>query len=211
MTDLVVVTPDGAYPLVLEEFLNRAASLGVRSVSRRIIKDPLRDSSGELPDLLRPFLGKSRKALAIRDLEGSGWEERGAVALEEHLLERMHRNGWASSDCAAIVVPPEIEAWLRLPSTHLDDLMTERARRHREWTTARRHQVLDGIVGDFGGCDDTGKPCRPKEVFEEFLRQLGIPRSNAFVSAPGAKGVPDVVRDTVLSSAARPPAQLVSY
>ena len=178
MEDLVVVTPDGAYPLVLEEFLKRAASLGVRSVSRRIIMDPLRDSSGELPDLLRPFLGISRKALAIRDLEGSG-EKHGAVALEQHLVKRMHRTGWASSDCAAIVVPPEIEAWLRLPSTHLDELITEHARRHRQWTAARRREVLDGIVSNFGGCDDSGKPRRPKEVFEEFLRRLGIPRSNA--------------------------------
>ena len=43
----------------------------------------------------------------------------------------------------------------------------------------RTLRLLDGIVRDFGGCDDTGKPRRPKEVFEGFLRRLDIPRCNA--------------------------------
>jgi hypothetical protein len=179
MEDLIVVTPDGAYPLVLEEFLARHASLGIRPVSRRIIKDPLRDSSGELPELLRPYLGKMRKALAIRDLEGSGWEGRGAAELEEHLTRRMIANGWPDDDCAAIVVQPEVEAWLRFPSAHLDQLVAERARRNRDWTSVQRSDALESLVAQFGGRDDAGKPRHPKEIFEGFLHQFGMPRSNA--------------------------------
>jgi hypothetical protein len=179
MDDLVVVTPDAAYPLVLEEFFKRHQSMGIRHISRRIIKDPLRDSSGQLPELLRPFLRHSQRALAIRDLAGSGWEDRGPAALEEWLLRQMRANGWAEGSCAAIVVDPEIEIWLRLPSEGVDELIQERARRNRLLTPAQRRQRLGEIVARLGGYTENRKPTQPKEAFAEFLRVFGMPRSNA--------------------------------
>lgn len=179
MIDLAIITPDGAYPVVLEAMLNRPDALGIRHIIREIIKDALHDSSGNTVDLLRPYLGKCRKALLVRDLEGSGWEERGAQALTDELIQKAIANGWDAAACRAIVVEPEIEVWLRMPSTHLVSLVREKARKNREYSPEQILACLEEIICKTGGRTADGKPVRPKESFAEFLRQFGMPRSNA--------------------------------
>ncbi len=179
MVDLVVVTPDGSYPLVIEAIFQRPQAVGIRAITREIVKDALHDSSGNAIDLLRPYLGRAKKALLIRDFEVSGWEEQGAQALRNELTGLMQTNGWAEDSCAAIVVEPEIEGWLRMPSTHLENLVREKARRNRAHTFEQIRDGLERIIAGRGGRASTGKAVRPKETFEDLLRLFGIPRSNA--------------------------------
>jgi len=179
MYDLVVVTPDGAYHLVLNALLDRTESLGIRPVKRQLLKDPLHDSSGDLTNLLRPLRRGYHRALVIRDLAGSGWEKHGVQGLEDHLYKQLRSLDWAEKDCAAIVVEPEIESWLRMPSPHLDRLLTERARRNRELDTSGQREKLSELIERHGGLANNGKPLQPKEVFEDFLFYFGIPRSNS--------------------------------
>jgi hypothetical protein len=179
MIDLVIITPDGAYPVVLSAMLNRPHALNIGQISREIIKDALHDSSGNAVDLLRPYLGKSRKALVIRDLEGSGWEDRGSAVFATELLKSAIENGWNEESCAVIVVEPEIEVWLRMPSPHLESMVHEKARRNRDLSSDQIHSALEEIIDKTGGRTADGKPVRPKESFELFLRLFGIPRSNA--------------------------------
>lgn len=177
---LAILVPDGAYPLVLQEFLDgRAKSLGLRRVPFVIKNDPFRDSSREAVDLLRPFQRQSSHAMIIRDLHGSGWESRGAHALESSLKEGMVRSGWAENQCCAIVVEPEIEAWMRFDSTHIHRLVRERARKKLEWDDLLLKPLIDEIIVKNGGSGVDGKPLNPKEVFEDVLRYFGIQRSNA--------------------------------
>lgn len=179
MLDLVIITPDGAYPVVLEAMLGRPQALGIRPLTRQIVKDALHDSSGNTVDLLRPYLGKCRHALLVRDFEGSGWGERGAPALTDELVQSAIANGWSTETFAAVVVEPEIETWLRMPSTHLENLVREKARRNRDYTQEQIRTALEEIVQTNGGRGNDGKPFRPKESFAEFLRLFGMPFSNS--------------------------------
>ena len=127
---IAILVPDGAYPQVLSAFLKeRTHSIGLRGVAFEIVKDAFRDSSREAVELLRPFQRLCSHALIIRDLHGSGWEDKGANELEESLKREMIESGWNDECCGAIVVEPEIEAWLRFDSSHLHQMIRDRARR----------------------------------------------------------------------------------
>jgi hypothetical protein len=177
---IAILVPDGAYPLVLSAFLKeRTKSIGLRRVAFEIVKDAFRDSSREAVELLRPFQRQCSHALIIRDLHGSGWEDMGATELEERLKNEMIESGWNGEFCGAIVVEPEIEAWLRFDSSHLHQMIRDRARRKMEWEHLLLGPLIDGTIEKHGGKNSHGKPVQPKEAFEEILRYFGIQRSNA--------------------------------
>ena len=185
---LVVLVPDGAYPLVLSAFLDqRRPSIGIRKVSYKIVKDMFRDSSREAIELLRPYQRLYSHALVIRDLDGSGWETKGSVELEASLKEQMLASGWGFGNCEAVVVDPEVEAWLRFDSPHLHRLIRERVRRKIEWEDLLLQPLIDECITNEGGMNEYGKPLKPKETFEEVLRHFGIQRSNALYGNLAAK------------------------
>jgi hypothetical protein len=175
---LVVVVADKAYEAVLNEVFARHSEAGFQPIQPKIVPDPFHDSSGKLTELLRPFLREYSHALVLRDLAGSGYEEKGARELEKHLENQMHANGWLHKKCAAVVTEPEIEEWLRLPSPSLLKLLEARAKQHRDRVTLFKH-VLNELLNTHGGRDGRGKACKPKEVFEGLVRHYGIPPANA--------------------------------
>ena len=179
--DLIVVVPDGAICLVVQTLLaERRPSLKIREVKFETLKDPLHDASPEsrAVTLLRGYLRTHERALIIRDLEGSGWEQRGARRLRERLITTLNQNGWDLERIQAIVLEPEVEAWLRLDSVHVRELVRDRARQNVSSIALHfAHQVRQ-IVAAFGG-EVCGKPVRPKECFEGVLEYYGIARSNA--------------------------------
>lgn len=177
---LAILVPDGAYPLVLSSFLlDRTQSLGLRRIEVEIVKDAFRDSSREAVELLRPFQRICSHALIIRDLHGSGWEDKGADVLELDLKNQMLVSGWTAGKCAAVVVEPEIEAWLRFDSSHFHQLIRNRARKKVEWDQLLLQPLIDDLITKRGGKNDQGKPMNPKETFEDLLSTFGIQRSNA--------------------------------
>jgi hypothetical protein len=175
---LVVVVADGTYEAVLKELFARSRDAGFRQLESRIVPDTYHDSSRKLTELLRPFLREYNHALVLRDLSGSGHEDKGARKLEEHLEGQMRGNGWLNKKYAAIVTEPEIEEWLRLPSPSMLELLEERARKHRD-SVKTFQRVLDDLLKTHGGRDERGKACKPKEVFEKLVRHYGIPPANA--------------------------------
>lgn len=177
---LAILVPDGAYPLVLSSFLlSRTHSLGLRRVEIEIVKDAFRDSSREAVELLRPFQRTCSHALIIRDLHGSGWEDKGADVLEMELRDQMLVSGWTIEQCAAVVVEPEIEAWLRFDSSHFHQLIRNRARKRVEWDQLLLQPLINELITKRGGTNEQGKPMNPKEAFEDLLSTFGIQRSNA--------------------------------
>jgi hypothetical protein len=175
---LVVVVADGTYEAVLKELFARFREAGFQQVEPRIVPDTYHDSSRKLTELLRPFLREYDHALVLRDLAGSGFEAKGARGLEEHLEMQMRANGWLHKKHAAVVTEPEIEEWLRLPSSTLLRLLEERARKNRN-TVGGFQGVLDALLKMHGGRDERGKARRPKEVFDDLVRHYGIPPANA--------------------------------
>lgn len=178
MEDLVILVPDSAYKEVLPPLLGRHQSLGIRPVSFKIVPDPFHDSSVQAVELLRPFQSSHQRALVVRDIEGSGHEQEGAVTLEKRLRDQLIASGWQRDHAAALVLEPELESWLRFGSVHMGRVLEERARQNRvqfsHWETDLRR-----IRERHGGDDGYGKPLRPREVFRELLKVFGIPPSNA--------------------------------
>jgi hypothetical protein len=175
---LVAIVADKAYEAVLNEVFARSREAGFRPIQFTIKADPFHDSSRQLTDLLRPFLREYSHALVLRDLHGSGFEDKGARKLEEHLETQMRAIGWLHKKCAAVVTEPEIEEWLRLPSPSLLELLQARARQHRDRVRLFQ-RVLDDLLNTHGGRDGRGKAHAPKEVFEGLVRHYGIPPANA--------------------------------
>lgn len=181
--DLVILCPDAAWQQVLDMLLHkRHQSLGIREVQCRFVSDPLHDSSGQAVELLRPFQSQAGYALVVRDLHGSGRERDGAEALQVAIREALVSSGWAEDRCAAVVADPEIEAWLRFDSSHVETLIRERARRNQAEVGAWRARV-DELTEQHGGRNPQGKPLNPKEVFAGLtLNHYGIPTSNELLA-----------------------------
>ena len=179
--DLIVVVPDGAlYNVIQSLLLKRRLSIQIREITFDVIKDPLRDASPEsnTVDLLRGFLRSHTYAIVLRDLSGSGWEQRGASQFEQALLDAMVTNGWRSSCVSAVVIEPEIEAWLRLESPHVQSLVATRARKNADRSALLFQEAVQRAIAKNGG-EVFGKAKNPKEAFESLLEEFGIPRSTA--------------------------------
>ena len=178
--DLVILVPDGAYREVLPAILRRARSLGVRDLTFHVVFDPLHDSSLQAVNLLRPYQRTHSHALVLRDFEGSGKEQVcTSEELETQLEQELEATGWSTGMACAVVAAPELEDWLRLPSSHLAARLNLLARHNRADLVGSLKDLVEDTIAQRGGRTDYGKPCRPKEVFEDLLGHFGVQRSNA--------------------------------
>jgi hypothetical protein len=185
---LVILSPDGAYQQVLSAVFSRAKSLGIRGISVRLVRDPLHDSSPKAVRLLMPFQRSHSHALAFRDFEGSGREDKMAPAeLEAQIESELRSSGWASGSARAVVVAPEIEDWLRQPSPHIRERLQAVARTNRAGLGEGWTELVETVIADHGGRTCYGKPKRPKEVFEAVLDRFGVHPSNAHYRFLGEK------------------------
>lgn len=178
--DLIVVVPDGAIEQVATTLLeHRASRLGMKKVRFEVRKDIFHDSSSKAAtvNLLRGYIRTHRYALVMRDLEGSGWEAEGSEAMEKAFKNELAANGWPNR-VEVIALEPEIESWLRFDSAKFHDLVEEQARRNKPATALTVAASVVIAVQANGGAT-SGKPTRPKEVFEDVLAKFGIPRSNS--------------------------------
>ncbi len=172
LLDLVVLVADADQHELFRALLEtRGRELGLRALSFEILKHPQRDPGcfHGAPDVLRVYTRTTRHALVALDREGSGRDKHTAQAIGGNVEERLAANGWGDR-AAAVVLDPEIEAWI--------------------WSGAPQ---LPGLLGwpDGGGSlwnwlDDTGrwprahaKPARPKETLLATLRHTGRRHSAA--------------------------------
>jgi len=180
--DLIVLGADAdVLALMRSLILKRSQDLGIRPLTAEkaeFLKDVLHDSSppDAVASLLRGFLRTHQRALVIRDLEGSGYEERGATELENAITDELSRNGWSGGRAEAIVIEPEIERWLRFDSPLFAQAIREASRRPAAWRLDEFREKQGEMIAATGG-EENQKPVRPKEVFEQILRAYRIPRS----------------------------------
>jgi len=177
--DLIVVCADeDMLVLVRTMLLKRRGSLAIRPIKvdeSDFRKDVLHDSSA--PDtvagLLRPFLRTHHRAIVLRDLEGSGFDD--AAELESALRTTLERNGWDKERLEIVVLEPELEAWLRFRSSHMAQLVRKNKRLRRQ-PMPNFSQTVGRIIENRGG-EENLKPKRPKEVFKDVLDTYRIPWS----------------------------------
>jgi len=171
MKDLVVLVADKDMEYALRGLFARPEALGIRPIETRILVHPQHDPACARRGVqFLSHFNRSRHyrhGMLVFDYEGSGRENEEAAVLQRSLDNEFSRSAWGHR-AKAIVVSPELEAWVWSHSPNLDDVAGWQGRQPslREWL------VSEGLLKR-----DEDKPSHPKKAFQEALRNARIPRS----------------------------------
>lgn len=168
--DLIVVVPDDHFRTTVVSLLtHRRRSLRIGHVDFAVAvlrtRDPgcLRTS----PEFLRRYLPTHRHALVIFDRSGCGQDTLSSGQLEAQVEAGLARSGWEGR-AAAIVLDPELEAWVWSDSPKVAEALgwSERRPSLRDWLQAT-------------GLWPRGepKPPDPKNALARALEAVDIPVS----------------------------------
>jgi hypothetical protein len=121
--DLLLLVADVKMESSFRGLLERPQSLGIRPIQARVYRHPRRDPAvyRECHDFLRSRQWVSPHALVIFDREGCGSEASRQV-LEDEVETRLAQNGWKGRS-AAVVIDPELKAWVWSGSPHVDEAL----------------------------------------------------------------------------------------
>ena len=170
---LIVLTADLDMENAVKGILARGKTLGIREFAEdtdvKFVRHPNRDAGCcKMADsFLRMFCSQYEHALVFFDRDGSGCEDLTAEEVESDVEVRLSRNGWGDR-ARAIVLDPELEAWVWSPSPNVD--LELGWKNHdpglRDWL------VKEGFLSP-----KQVKPLHPKEAMERALRHVGVSRS----------------------------------
>ena len=169
MQDLVLLVADKNAQFALSGALHRPQAIGIRSIEFVFLVHPGRDGGTRKsgPEILNLEARRFRHALLVLDLEGSGTECSEAVTLEQQLDKRLTAT-WQGR-AKSIVIEPEADIWLWGSDNAMQQIL--------RWSDSRPIRTwLQGKGFDF---TSEGKPKRPKEAFEEVVRECQLPRSSS--------------------------------
>ena len=170
---LVVLTADLDMENAVKGILTRGKALGIRELVEdtdvQFVRPFNRDAGcyKTADSFLRMFCLQYEHALVFFDRDGSGREELTAEAIESDVEGRLSRNGWENR-ARAIVIDPELEAWVWSPSPNVD---LELGWRNHD-PSLRDWLVEEGFLSP-----KQVKPRHPKEAMERALRHVGVSRS----------------------------------
>jgi len=118
--NLVIMVADKDIRVVLEKLIGeRHTDMGIRGVNFDILPGTVRDSDcrTRAHDILREHCGNYKHALVVFDLKGSGGKDRSGV--ERFVERKLVPNGWPDDRAAAVVIDPELEAWIWCSQSNL--------------------------------------------------------------------------------------------
>lgn len=171
MKDIVCLVADKNMEAAMAGLFSRSQALRTRPIKADLLVHPQRDPGcfHQAADLLKTFQASHDHALVVIDRAWDGAPAKNGLELEALLQQRLDGAGIASW-AAAIVIDPELEAWVFSDSPQVDDCLgwTGRAPTLRSWLAARG-LWLDGIA----------KPPDPKKAVALALYQVRKPRSSA--------------------------------
>lgn len=164
-SDLIVVVADLDAQNAVQALLNRYRSLQIRAITAQIDRFIKRDAGclRESHEYLRPFVQQFSFALVIFDRHGCGAENLSRQSLERDVEDRLATNGWKDR-AAAIVIDPELEAWVWSDSPQVDRTLgfQNRSPTLRVWL---RQENL--------WAPNAPKPPDPKSALRRVLRHVG--------------------------------------
>jgi hypothetical protein len=156
---------------VIDALLGEHEKLRIRQVEAWVFTgDPPYDSEVFLrcQGYLRPFLSLASYAVVVFDREGCG-SAGSRAQIETDVEKRLAQSGWQGRS-AAVVIDPELEAWVWSDSPHVDAALgwPQRGLQLRAWLAER-------------GFLEPGqrKPARPKEAMDTALRDSKKKSSSA--------------------------------
>ena len=184
--DLVILVPDIDIQSGLQGIMERNQALGIRGIPsvdfrRHVERDPGCLLRGH--DFLRPFVNEYEHALVVLDRVGCGREGETREELEGGIEVRLQAAGW-DRRAAAVVIDPEIEAWVWSDSPHVDEVLGWEGRRPalREWLvgrgllTAPDQKPGDPKAAMVEALFEAGKAPRSASYYRELGRTVGLDR-----------------------------------
>jgi len=169
--DLFVLVAGPNDRSAIEGILAKNRRLGIRAIESQVrTRAGWRDA--EVFRMCHDFLRSQQRfadfALVVFDRKDCG-RKRPREALEEEVEGRLAANGWANRS-AAVVIDPELEAWVWSDSPHVETALgwTKGRARLEEWLTQEGF-LHPGLQ----------KPEQPKEAVEKLLRLSKTPYSSS--------------------------------
>jgi hypothetical protein len=169
--DLIVLVADRSMKLSVDILFARHKDLGIRSISCDVFTHENNDPGvlRESHSFLRAQGRRYQYAITICDREGCGREAFPREQLEATIEQRLRENGWENR-AAAIVIDPELEAWIWGDWTVLA--------RSIRWTGGGASLKSFLMQQRFLPLDQNKTP-RPKEALERVLQEAQIRFSSA--------------------------------
>ncbi len=168
--DLVVLVADKDMQHALKGLLSRPQAMGTRPIAHDIYVHPLHDPACARPEgvqFLSRFAAQYDHGLLLFDHEGSGCEATPAEELQNEIDRRLALSAWGER-ARAIVLDPELEAWVWSNSPHVD--------RVTGWS-GRTPSLRDWLIDKGWMQANASKPLRPAKAFREALRVARVARS----------------------------------
>jgi hypothetical protein len=152
MLDLLVLAANRDLQLTLDTILSRPKVYALRPLTWKTLTHPQRDRGcfEEGERLLRTLVRQSQHALVVLNRRSSGHDHLQREGIETEIENRLARSGWEDR-AAAIVVDPELEAWV--------------------WSQP------GGIATLLKWQDQSPSLDEPKGAFEAALREAKVPKS----------------------------------
>lgn len=167
--DLIVLLADLDAENAITGILRRPQSLGIRDITFETIRHAMRDPGccKDAAPMLRRYVTTHAHALVLFDRDGSGRDSEDRTIIERDVEQSLVASGWGDR-AAAIVLAPELEAWVWSDSTEVDGVLGWSNRRPPIREALRDEGLLGAAVT---------KPDQPKEAMEWALREVRKARS----------------------------------
>ena len=156
----------------LKAVLDRPKSLGIRPIQYDVARHLQRDAGccRDASRRLRPYPEQYRKAIVVFDKHGCGREDAPREQIQQDVEQELESNGWDGDRAKAVVIEPELEAWVWTGSSH--------AARVLGWQ--RGYDDLKGwLVARELWLEGDAKPTDPKAAVKAVLRETNRAHSAA--------------------------------
>ncbi|MDD9864538.1 MAG: hypothetical protein OXU54_08200 [Gammaproteobacteria bacterium] len=159
---LIVLVADQDMAQTVKGLLGRWQSLGIAPVKFEVRRHHNRDGGCRVgaTQYLRPFLGNYRHALVVFDFRGSGTRLTREKTQEE--VEKALRQGGWEDRAKAIVIEPELEAWVWAASEKVPEILGWKGE-----YSALKHWLHKQDLWP----NDNLKPPDPKTAMERTMRE----------------------------------------
>ena len=176
--DLFVLAADLDIENVIRSLLTRPQSLGIRPLNFEVERHPDRDSGCRTRAVqqLRPFRKTHRHALVVFDRHGCG-SSGDRMEIQSEVECRLESDGWGGRS-KAIVIDPEIEAWVWSDSPHVPEILG--------WSTGYT-QLRNWLVTRKLWPKASPKPTEPKQAMKEAMKKARSQQSSRVFSELAGK------------------------
>ena len=171
MKDLYVLVADQDMAETLKALLRRPESLGIRS-TRHLVEKHIQHDPGCRTDAsrrLRPHLRQYCRAIVVLDKKGCGRESASREDIQHEVERDLATDGW-SDRAKAIVIDPELEAWVWSGSPHVAEVLG--------WSKGYEDLKAWLVDRDLWSAS-SAKPSEPKAAMRAALRETRRPPSAA--------------------------------